>query len=120
MTFDLPWHLYLMGIIYFFAGLNHFRNTKLYLTIIPPYLPNPILLNNLCGIAEVVLGIGLCIPMFTAASAWGVIVLLIAVFPTHLYMFSNDKAGMGLPKIVLFLRMPLQIVLLLWAYYYTL
>jgi uncharacterized membrane protein len=39
--YDLPWHLYLMALIYIVAGLNHFRNPRLYLKIIPPYLPNP-------------------------------------------------------------------------------
>ena len=48
----LPWHQYVMGIIYFLAGLNHFRQPRLYLKIIPDYLPNPSLLNKLSGIAD--------------------------------------------------------------------
>ena len=120
MTFTLPWHLHLMGILYVIAGLNHFRNPRLYLKIIPPYFPKPKLLNYLSGIAEIILGVGICIPMFSQMSAWGIIALLVAVFPANLYMFSNKKAGMGLPKIVLLLRLPLQIILMLWAYYYTL
>lgn len=120
MSFQLPWHLYLMGILYIIAGLNHFRNPRLYLKIIPPYLPKPKLLNYLSGIAEIILGIGICIPMVSTLSAWGIIVLLVAVFPANLFMFSNKKAGMGLPKIILLLRLPLQLILMLWAYYYTL
>ena len=120
MTFDLTWHLYLMAAIYIVAGLNHFRNPRIYLKIIPPYLPNPKLLNNLAGIAEVILGICLCIPDLSKAAAWGIIALLFMVFPANLYMFTNKKAGMGLPKIVLLLRLPLQIALMVWAYYYTL
>jgi len=45
--------------------------------------------------------------------------LLIAVFPANLYMFQNDKAGLGLPKWVRFIRLPLQLVLIFWAYLYT-
>lgn len=120
MSFELPWHLYLMGILYVIAGLNHFRNPRLYLKIIPPYLPKPKLLNYMSGIAEVILGIGIFIPMVSKMSAWGIIVLLVAVFPANLFMFSNKKAGMGLPKIILLLRLPLQLILMLWAYYYTL
>jgi uncharacterized membrane protein len=120
MSFDLPWHLYLMGIIYISAGLNHFRNPRLYLKIIPSYLPNPKLLNYLSGIAESIFGIGLCIPVFSKFSAWGIVVLLIAVFPANLFMFQDKKAGMGLPKSILLLRLPLQLVLIFWAYYYTL
>lgn len=120
MNFELPWHLYVMGIIYTIAGLNHFRNPRLYLKIIPPYLPNPKMLNYLSGLAEIILGIGICIPAISKYSAWGIVALLIAVFPANLFMFSDKKAGMGLPKSILLLRLPLQIVLLIWAYYYTL
>jgi len=45
--------------------------------------------------------------------------LLIAVFPANLYMFQNKKAGFGLPRWILFVRLPLQIVLIYWAYQYT-
>lgn len=120
MTFELPWHLYLMAILYVIAGLNHFRNPKLYLKIIPPYFPSPNLLNYLSGIAEVILGIGLCIPLLSEISAWGIIALLVAIFPANLYMFTNKKAGLGLSKTVLLIRLPLQIVLMIWAYSYTL
>ena len=119
MNFELPWHLYLMGIIYILAGINHFRNPRLYVKIIPPYFPNPKLLNNISGIAEIILGIGICIPALTVISAWGIIALLIAIFPANFYMFTDKKAGMGLPKIILLLRLPMQIVLIFWAYYYT-
>lgn len=116
---SLPWHLYLMALIYTVAGLNHFRNPKLYQKIIPPYFPNPKLLNVISGFAEIILGIALLIPMLSSYAAWGIIALLIAVFPTHIYMYQNEKAGMRLPKLVLLLRMPLQLVLIYWAYIYT-
>ena len=115
----LPWHLYLMAFIYLIAGLNHFRNPKLYLKIIPPYFPNPKAINTISGLAEVILAILLCIPLLSGCAACGIIALLIAVFPTHLYMFYDKKAGMNLPKWVLFLRMPLQLMLIFWAYQYT-
>lgn len=115
----LPWHLYVMAFIYLIAGLNHFKNPKLYLKIIPPYFPNPKAMNNISGLAEVILAILLCIPLLSGYAAWGIISLLIAVFPTHLYMFYDKKAGMNLPKWVLFLRMPLQLMLIFWAYQYT-
>lgn len=115
----LPWHLYLMAFIYLIAGLNHFRNPKLYLKIIPPYFPNLKAMNTISGLAEVILAILLCIPLLSGYAAWGIIALLIAVFPTHLYMFYDKKAGMNLPKWILFLRMPLQLMLIFWAYQYT-
>ena len=116
---NLPWHLYVMAFIYFVAGINHFRNPRLYIKIIPPSFPNPKLLNIISGLAEILLGIGLCIPMISNYAAWGVIAVLIAVFPANIYMFTNQKASMGLPKWVLLLRIPLQLLLIFWAYQYT-
>lgn len=113
------WHLYLMAFIYIIAGINHFRSPKLYKKIIPPYLPNPSLLNYLSGFAEIVLGISLFIPSLLQYGAWGIIALLIAVLPTHFYMYQDPKVQMGLPKWVLFLRIPFQFVLMYWAYLYT-
>lgn len=116
---NLPWHLYLMALIYIIAGMNHFRKPKLYLKIIPSYFSNPKLLNTISGLAEIVLGITLLIPVLSSYAAWGIIVLLIAVFPANLFMYKSDKARMGLPKWVLLLRMPLQLVLIYWSYLYT-
>ena len=116
---SLPSHLYLMAFVYFIAGINHFKNPRLYIKIIPPYFPNPKLLNSLSGVAEMILGIALCIPAISNFAAWGVIALLIAIFPTHVYMYFEEKARMGLPKWVLLLRMPLQLGLIYWAYQYT-
>lgn len=117
MTF--AWHLYLMAFIYTLAGINHFRNPKMYQKIIPDYFSNPKLLNVISGIAEIVLGITLAIPVLSNYAAWGIFILLIAVFPTHIYMYQNPKVRMGLPTWVLLLRMPLQLVLIYWAYLYT-
>ena len=107
-----------MGIIYVLAGLNHFRQPRLYLKIIPQYLPNPNLLNKLSGLAEILLGILVCISFTSAIAAWGIIALLIAVFPANLYMYQNDNVALGLPKWVLLLRLPLQLALIYWAFLY--
>lgn len=116
---QLPWHLYVMAAIYFLAGINHFRVPRLYLRIIPPSLPNPKLLNYISGAAEVVLAIGLCIPAVSHLSAWGIIALLVAVFPANIYMVTNPKASMRMPKWLLLLRLPMQILFIYWAWLYT-
>lgn len=117
---NLPWHLYLMAILYILAGLNHFRKPGMYIKIIPPFFKNPKLINIISGAAEIILGILLMISSTSHLAAWGIIALLIAIFPANLYMFQNKKASFGLPKWILFVRLPLQIVLIFWAYLYTL
>lgn len=115
----LPWHLYLMALLYIGAGINHFRKPGMYLKIIPPAFKNPRLLNILSGAAEIILGILLILPFTSLMAAWGIIVLLIAIFPANVYMLLNKKASFGLPIWILFVRLPLQIVLIYWAYQYV-
>lgn len=115
----LPWHLYLMALLYVLAGINHFRRPKVYISIIPSYFPNPKLLNTVSGAAEIILGILLCIPVCTPYAALGIIALLIAVFPANLFMYLNDNASLGLPNWLLLLRLPMQIALIIWAYEYS-
>ena len=115
---DLPWHQYMMGLLYILAGLNHFRQPRLYVKIIPPYFKNPNLINKVSGILEIIFGIGICIPVFVAVSSVGIILLLIGFYATHLYMLQNQKASLGLPKWVLIMRLPLQLVLIYWASQY--
>lgn len=116
---NLPWHLYLMAVLYIIAGLNHFRNPGMYIRIIPPYFSNPKLLNTLSGATEIILGILLLIPSTSPFAAWGIIALLIAVFPANLFMYRKKKGSFSWLKFILLIRLPLQIVLIVWAYLYT-
>lgn len=115
----LPWHLYLMAFLYILAGINHFRVPRIYTKMIPPAFPEPKVLNIVSGLAEIVWGILLCIPQTTAYAAWGIIILLVAIFPANVYMYTNNKAAMGLPKWIRLIRLPLQLLLIYWAYLYT-
>lgn len=115
----LPWHLYVMALIYLLAGINHFRVPRLYLRIIPPALPAPKALNYISGAAEVLLAVCLCIPDISTLAAWGIIALLVAVFPANVYMYTNPKAGMKLPRWALLLRLLLQPLFIYWAWLYT-
>ena len=115
----LPWHLYLFAALFIGAGINHFRSPKLYLKIIPPFFKNPVLLNQISGGAEIILSILLVVPEFSRYAAWGLILLLIAVFPANIYMYQNESASLGLPKWVRFIRLPVQFLLIFWIYQYT-
>ncbi len=115
----LSWHLYLMAFLYIIAGINHFRNPKIYLKIIPNYLPNPSLLNQLSGFLEIIFGILLLFSFSQKIAAWGIILMLLSFYMTHIYMIQNKNAAMGLPKPFLYFRLLLQIGLIYWAYQYT-
>ena len=51
-------------------------------------------------------------------AAWGIIALLIAVFPANIYHFTSKGKTLPAPTWFLYLRLPLQIVLMYWAYLY--
>ena len=113
-----PWHLYLMAAMYIFAGIMHFVKPKMYMRIMPRYLPNHKLLVILSGIAEVLLGIGLCFEATKAIAIYGIVVMLIIFLLVHFYMLSGEKASAGIPKWILILRIPLQFGLMYWSWWY--
>lgn len=116
---DKPWHLYLMAVLYILAGLNHFRKPKFYEKIIPPFIPYKNYVNEFVGFVEIIFGVYLFIPVFSNLAAWSIIGLLVAIFPANIYMVINKKASLGIPTWILLFRLPLQIILIYWAYQYT-
>ena len=109
---------YLFGIFFVLAGINHFANSAFYLRLMPPYLPWHLFLVNLSGLCEIGLGILLLIPKFTSLAGWGLIALLIAVFPANIHMAINPQLFLEFSPLLLWLRLPLQVVLIAWAYWY--
>jgi len=118
MITDQPWHFYLMAILYITAGLFHFMRPIMYLRIMPPYVPKPKLMVLLSGLAEVALGTALFFSMTKDLALWGIMALLVAFLPVHLHMLKGGKAGAGLPQWLLVIRLPLQFLLVYWAFGY--
>lgn len=98
------------------AGLNHFFNPSMYCKIMPAYLPFPLELVYLSGVFEVLGGIGLFIPAVRSAAVWGLILLLAAVFPANINMALHPELTPKIPAYVLYLRLPLQFLLIWWVW----
>jgi uncharacterized membrane protein len=107
--------------IFIAGGFLHFLLPGPYLRIIPPILPRPKLLLEISGAAEILGGVGLLLRPFRRAAAYGLALLLIAVFPANIYMAVAHIPFPGLmgQSWVQWLRLPLQIPLFGWALYYT-
>ena len=114
--------LWLMAVLYAFAGFNHLLNPDFYVLIMPPGLPNPEWLNVLSGLAEIVLGVFILEPRVRVYAAWGIIALLIAVFPANVYV-TMENIGSGGPGtgtlMANWIRLPFQALFVLWAWWYT-
>jgi uncharacterized membrane protein len=110
---------FILAIFFVLSGFNHFFSTSFYLHIMPSYLPWHLLLVYLSGLVEILLGLLLLIPKFTRIAAWGLIALLIAVFPANVYMAVNPGLYPEYHIAALLIRLPLQVVLIGWAYLYT-
>jgi len=110
---------YVFAVFFIAAGLNHFINPALYLKIMPPYLPWHLFLVYLSGFFEIIFGVMLLIPKLIRIAGWGLILLLIAIFPANIYMATNPQLFPHIPFTALILRLPLQFVLIAWAYWYT-
>jgi len=109
----------LLGVFFIAAGVNHFLRTGFYLRMMPPYVPFHLAMVQISGAAEMLLGLLILIPRRSAIAGWGLIALLIAVFPANVQMALHPETFPEFSARALWLRLPLQAVMIAWAYWYT-
>jgi uncharacterized membrane protein len=111
--------LYLMATLYALAGSFHFIRPRFYRRIIPPWVPWPVTCVYLSGAVEIILGMLLLIPDARVIAAWGILILLILIFPANIEMYLNYRRRRHPFTWIPALRLPLQGLLVWWAYQYT-
>ena len=111
--------LYFMGGMYIFAGLAHFWKPKAYVKIMPPYIPYHLFMVYLSGVLEVLFGALVMIPETQTIGAWGIIAVLIGVFPANIDMLVRYKGKKLWWKVSLWLRLPVQLWLIYWAWMFV-
>jgi uncharacterized membrane protein len=111
----------ILAILFILAGCLHFIAPQPYIKIVPPYLPAHLSIVYISGAAEILGGLGLLIPTTRQAAAWGLVILLIAILPANLYMATAHLPAPGLmgQSWAQWLRIPLQLPLIYWAWLYT-
>ncbi len=109
---------WLLAGLFVIAGLGHLLMPGPYLAIMPPALPWPAALVALSGVAEILGGVGICFPSTRVAAGWGLIALLVAVFPANLRAISTGMTigSYVVPVWMLWARLPLQALLIAWVY----
>lgn len=108
---------YLLVIFFVGAGINHFVNPDFYIRIMPPYLPWHRELVWLSGIFEVAFGLMVLFPRYLRLAGWGLIALLIAVFPANIHMAVNSHLYPEVPTAFHLIRLPLQLVFIAWVWW---
>ena len=114
--------IYCLGIGYIWIGTKHFIEPSFFLKIMPPYLPWHLELVYISGGCEVFLGFLLMIKKYRYFAAWGIFFLLISVYPANIYLAFNEvpQKAIGIsPFLASWVRLPIQFVLLAFAYWHT-
>lgn len=107
----------LLALLFIAAGINHIVSSGFYLRIVPPYLPWPLALVYVSGFFEVAGGIGIAVPRLRRVAGWGLIALLVAVFPANIHMVIHADDFPTFPFWALVARLPLQGLLIAWVWW---
>ena len=109
------------AVFYFAAGTLHFLKPQPYLKIMPPYIPWHLPMVLITGTFEILGGVGLLVPLARRNAAWGLIALLIAVFPANIYMATNpiEAGAASIAPVLRWGRLPLQLLLVWWLLWCT-
>ena len=108
----------MLALFFIVAGVNHFLAPSLYLGMMPAWLPSKETANLISGTAEIAGGLGLLIPLLRRAASWGLIALLLAVFPANIHVaLQGHMDGLNAPVWVLWLRLPFQAVFIAWVWW---
>jgi len=113
-----PFFRGLAALFFVVAGAYHFRQPEIYLGMMPPLLPGPEALNYISGAAEIAGGLGLMVGCTRRFAGWGLIALLLAVFPANIYVALQGRMpGLDVSPLALWLRLPFQFVFLAWVWW---
>mgnify|MGYP001163586476 CR=1 FL=1 len=111
--------IYLMSVFYIYTGVKHFTNADWFIKIMPPYLPYHKELVYLSGAFEIILGIMLVFQNTRFLAGWGLIILLIAVFPANIYLAQTNGAAMNISSAFAWGRLPFQALFIALAYWHS-
>jgi uncharacterized membrane protein len=105
-----------LGAFYLLAGTLHFVKPRPYEAIMPRALPAKRELVYASGAAELIGGAGVLHPRTRRAAGWWLIATLVAIFPANVSMAVNAQRFRRIPEPLLWLRLPVQALLIAWAW----
>ena len=109
-----------LSLLFLFAGVGHFINTRAMAQLLPPWIPLPVLVIFVTGIIEFIVAAGLLNPRSRKEFGWAAIILFVVFLPANIYgSYSRVELGgheWGLSYLIL--RVPLQLFFVFWAYWF--
>ncbi len=109
---------WILGAFFLVAGANHFRTPAIYYGMMPAWVTWPVTANVVAGLAEILGGLGLFFPRTRRLAGWGLIALLVAVFPANVHAALMGKMpGTDFSPLTLWLRLPFQAVFIAWVWW---
>lgn len=113
--------IYFMSAGYIYIGIRHFIDPDFFLAIMPDYLPLHLEAVYLSGVFEILLGGMLLFKKYRKVAGWGLIALLIAVFPANIYLAQNEVAQqtLNISQTTAIVRLPFQALFIGLAYWHT-
>lgn len=113
--------IYTMSLLYIIVGVKHFIDPQFFINIVPPFLIFKKEIVYVSGLMEIVLGIFLLFKRTRTIGAWGIILLLILVFPANIYLYLNElpRELLHISKEQALIRMPFQIPLIVLAFWHS-
>ena len=113
--------LLVLSFLYISVGVKHFTNPDFFLAIMPPYVPYHKFMVNLSGVLEIVFGLMMIFRKTRFYGCWGIILLLIAVFPANIYLYNSEipQNLLSITKHEALIRLPYQFPLLLFAFWHS-
>ena len=111
--------LFGLSVFFVYFGIDHFINPDFYLSIMPPAFPLHAEAVYISGFFEILGGICVLIPSLRKLAGWGLVALLVSVYPANIYMAINPEAFPEISIGLLYFRLPLQFLFIYWAYSIT-
>jgi uncharacterized membrane protein len=120
MKFDIKYFsMIVMGVFYISIGVSHFTSPIWYVKIVPPYLPYKLELVYISGLFEILFGGMLFFRKTRFLAGWGLILLLIAVYPANIYLAQTNGAAMNTTPLIAWGRLPVQFIFVGLAYWHS-
>ena len=108
-----------LSLLFINIGIDHFVNPDFYRSIMPAYLPMHTEAIYISGFFEILGGVAILFPKLRSMAGWGLVLLLIVVFPVNIHMAVNPNLFPDIPLSFLYIRLALQFIIIYWTYFTT-